>query len=600
MNHYQLSRGVTALVICFILHFTSPAQQAVSNPALASATTKYWKDFLLLNPMTATSFGLSSSNDKLENNISAEFVRQSKALCIRYLDSVSLIRMETLDEADRLVLKVFRFTLNRDIDGLDRNISYGTAIARPVDQFVFSFLTGFATLASGRGAVPFRTVSDYDNWLSRLQLFPAKVDTAISNMSEGIRTGNTVPRAAMLKVPAQLKPLYDLPADSSIFFLPVLNMPGSFSDTDKERLTAAFRKTIDSVIRPAYRRINAFIEKKYIPAARTTSGLLDNAGGAEEYKYFIRFWTTSDMDPQKIFELGLSEVARIRKEMDSIRVLTGFKGDLPAFFTFIKTDPRFFPFKTEEEVLARYASFRETMKPGIEKMFALLPRSDFEIRATEKFRQKGANAQYMRGSADGTRKGVFYEVIPDPLAYNYSEMETLFLHEAIPGHHFQVALQLEMKAPEFMKASFFGAFSEGWGLYAETLGGELGMYTDPYQYFGRLVADMERSLRLVVDVGMHFKGWSRDKAIRFLLDNQPVTKETAEQRIERYMVIPAQALSYKIGEQKILQLRRLAMDQLGLKFTLAGFHDQVLKNGAIPLELLDEVIREWIEREIKK
>ncbi|RYY53151.1 MAG: DUF885 domain-containing protein, partial [Chitinophagaceae bacterium] len=297
--------------------------------------------------------------------------------------------------------------------------------------------------------------------------------------------------------------------------------------------------------------------------------------------------------------LGVREVARIRKEMDSIKTVTGFAGDLPAFFNYVKTDRKFFPFTTEEEVLNRFRSFREKMAPAISKMFHLLPKADFEIRATEKFRQAGANAQYNRGSRDGTRPGVFYEVIPDATQYNYHDMETLFLHEAVPGHHFQIALQLEMNAPEFMKSSFVGAFSEGWGLYAETLGQAMGMYTDPYQYLGRLNADMERSVRLVVDVGLHYKGWSREKAVDYILANQPMTREVAESRVERFMVIPAQALSYKIGEQKILELRALAMSKLGNRFSLPAFHDEVLKNGAVPLSILDANIKGWINSQLK-
>jgi uncharacterized protein (DUF885 family) len=286
--------------------------------------------------------------------------------------------------------------------------------------------------------------------------------------------------------------------------------------------------------------------------------------------------------------------------MDSIRSATGFKGDLPAFFDFVKTDRQFFPFTTEQEVLDRFRSFQVRMAPALSRMFNLTPRAGFEIRATEKFRQAGANAQYIRPARDGSRPGVFYEVIPDPLTYNSIGMETVFLHEAIPGHHFQVALQQEMTLPEFRGSAFFAAFAEGWGLYAETLGSQLGMYTDPYQYLGRLNADMERSVRLVVDVGIHYKGWPREKAIDYLVANQAMTRETAEQRVERFMVLPGQALSYKIGEQKILFLRGLAQQKLGAAFDIREFHDQVLKDGAMPLDVLDQKIRRWIDWKLQQ
>ncbi|MBC7904990.1 MAG: DUF885 domain-containing protein [Gemmatimonadaceae bacterium] len=598
MKH-PLNRSLFFLAFIVFSFSQIAAQQSTDSPHLQSITSNYWKEFLGMNPLTATGAGVLTYNDQLEITIGRTYINQSKALATRYLDSANRLQAKRLTPKDQLVLKIFQFSLKRDLEGIAINLSNGRPIYRPVDQFVFSFLTAFASLGSGTGAVPFKTVKDYDDWLKRQKTFAQWVDTAIMRMNEGIRLGNTNPKASMLKVPQQLKPLFDLPADSSIFYKPITSIPVAFSEEEKKRLTNEYRKSIDEVIRPAYKRMHDYLVGTYIPAARNSSGLLDNAGGKEEYRYFINYWATSPMDPEKIFDLGIREVARIRKEMDSVRIVTGFKSDLPAFFEYVKTDPKFFPFATQEEVLERFGSFKAKLQPAISRMFDLLPKADFEIRATEKFREVGANAQYKRGAPDGSRKGVFYEVIPEAKKYNASYMETLFLHEAIPGHHFQVALQQEMEAPEFMKSAFFGAFSEGWGLYAETLGKEMGMYTDPYQYLGRLNADMERSVRLVVDVGLHYKGWTREKAIGYILENQPLTRDIAEQRIERYMVVPAQALSYKIGEQKILELRKLAQERLGSKFRIQDFHNQVLKDGAMPLSILDAKIRTWIDAQIK-
>jgi uncharacterized protein (DUF885 family) len=594
----QLNRCLSFIVLILSPFLQLFAQKSVDSPLLHSITSNYWNDYLRLNPMIATGAGVVSYNDQMEIAISRDFMNRSRVLTARYLDSANRLQPASLTSKDKLVLDIFKFSLQRDLEGFDLDLSHGRVIQRPVDQFVFSFLTSFASLGSGTGSVPFKTVRHYDDWIKRLKVFPQWVDTAISNMNEGIRSGNTNPRAVMLKVPPQLQPLFDLPADSSIFYKPIISIPSDFTNEEKRRLAKEFRETIDGVIRPAYRKINDYLVNSYIPAARTSSGLLDNAGGKKEYMYFINYWATSPMVPDDIFALGLSEVARIRKEMDSVRKVTGFQSNLAAFFEFVRSDPKFFPFATQEEVLDRFRSFKARLQPAISKMFNLLPKADFEIRATEKFREAGANAQYKRGSPDGSRPGVFYEVIPDAKKYNPTGMETLFLHEAIPGHHFQVALQQEMIAPEFMKASFFGAFSEGWGLYAETLGREMGMYTDPYQYLGRLNADMERSVRLVVDVGLHYKGWSREKAIQYILDNQPLTRSVAEQRIERYMVLPAQAISYKIGEQKILELRKLAQDKLGSKFRIQDFHDEVLKDGAMPLSILEAKIRRWIDSQL--
>jgi uncharacterized protein (DUF885 family) len=323
--------------------------------------------------------------------------------------------------------------------------------------------------------------------------------------------------------------------------------------------------------------------------------LLDNSNGTKEYALWLKYYTTLDITPDDIFELGLREVSRIRKEMDSLKTQVGFKGDLTAFFNYVKTDPKFFPFKTEEEVLDRYRSFEAVMSPQLDQLFNLKPKSKFEVRATEKFREAGANAQYMRPSRDGKRPGIFYETVRDPLKYNYIDMESLFIHEAIPGHHYQVSIQQEAAIPEFRKAYFTSAFGEGWALYAESLGKELGMYTDPYQYLGRLNNEIERAVRLVVDAGMHHKGWTREKAIQYVLENQPVTEFVAEQRIERYMVIPGQAVSYKVGELKIKALREKAKKELGDKFDIREFHDEVLKDGCVPLVILESKIDTWIK-----
>lgn len=561
---------------------------------LSSITTHYWTDLLNLNPLMATESGVYNHNDRMEITISEPHFKKSILLNRRYLDSLKTIDIDKLREPDRLNAEIFKYKLSHELAALKMGIFSGGVAMRPVDQFVFSFPTNFAAKASGKRDIPFKSVKNYDDWMQRMKIFTQWVDAAIANMNTGISKGNTSPRAAMLKVPAQLKPLFEGPADSSIFYKPILTIPDSFSAADKARLRKDYHNTIKQYIQPAYKKLYDYFVEVYIPKCRTTTGLLDNAGGKKEYKYWVDRWTTSDMKPDQIFDLGMSEVARIRKEMDSLKTLTGFKNDLPAFFEYVRTDQKFFPFKTEEEVLSRFQSFKTKMDPELKKQFNLIPKAGFEIRATEKFRQAGANAEYKRPALDGTRPGIFYEVIPDATTYNDMAMETLFLHEAIPGHHFQIALQQEMDGPQFRKAAFFGAFSEGWGLYAETLGRELDMYTDAYQYLGHLSADMERSVRLVVDVGMHYKGWTREQAIQYVLDNQPVTKAVAEQRIERYMVVPGQALSYKIGEQKILALRKLAQKELGDDFDIREFHDQILKDGAMPLTILDEKINRWI------
>jgi len=398
----------------------------------------------------------------------------------------------------------------------------------------------------------------------------------------------------MEKVPAQLKPLFETTVEDHIFYKPLQNLPETIDSATRVKLLADYAKAIEAHIKPAYKKLNDFLVDTYLPNTRTTTGLLDKSNGKAEYTFWLKYYTTSDITADEIFDLGLREVARIRTEMDSIKKSTGFKGDLQAFFQYIKTNPKFFPFKSEEEVLNRYRSFEARMAPQLNQLFNLRPKASFEVRATEKFRAAGANAQYMQPSRDGKRPGIFYEVVPDALKYNYFAMESLFIHEAIPGHHYQVAVQQEAEIPEFRKSYWTSAFGEGWALYAESLGTDLGMYTDPYQYMGKLNNEIERAVRLVVDAGMHHKGWTREKAIAYVLENQPVSEEQAIQRIERYMVTPGQAVSYKVGELKIIALRENAKQQLGDKFDIREFHDQVLKDGSLPLSILEGKIDNWI------
>lgn len=595
MKNYGAVILVSFVILAYSCKVTVPTTSNTSAK-LTGVVNNYWNDYLQLNPLAATQNGVNDYNHQLEIPISSTYIQKAKAFNLRYIDSLKKINKKELKAQELLIADLLEYVLKRDVQGLERGMYYSTSIERPVDQFVFSFPTRFATMASGAGAIPFRTVKDYEDFLERIKQFSSWIDTAISAMNRGLAKGNVNPKASMLKVPPQLVPLYNSDAQSHIFYKPINAIPDNFSGADKQRLQTAYTKAINETVKPAYRKLHDYLVNEYIPKARTSTGLINNPGGREEYLYWIHYWTTTDMTPDAVFELGIKEVARIRREMDSIKTLTGFTGDLSAFFQYVKTDPKFFPFKTEEEVLNRFRSFEGRMQPSLSKMFRLVPKATFEVRATEKFRQAGANAQYMRPSRDGSKPGIFYEVIPDPATYNYFDMETLYIHEAIPGHHFQIALQQEAPIPEFMKNASFSAFSEGWALYAEKLGKELGMFTDPYQYLGHLNADMERAARLVVDAGMHHKGWTREEAIKYVLENQPVIPAIAEQRIERYMVTPGQALSYKIGEQKILELKKEAQQKLGPAFDIRDFHDEMLKDGAMPLRILEDKMRRWINK----
>lgn len=571
--------------------------QTKSKPIqLESLLEQYSKEYYTLNPLEGTQAGINDYNNQIEITISDEYIRNAKALNQKYLNQLGVINKAALTASQLLSIDVLTYKLKSENERLNNSLGF----YRPVDQFVFSFPTRFATLGSGADFIPFNTEKDYRDFISRMKGFRVWVDQAIANMKKGVELNNTNPRAAMEKVPPQLKALFEGAVEENVFYKPLLKLPNDLDSVATLQLKKDYSAAIEEIIKPAYKKLHDYIVTEYIPKARKTSGLLNNYKGKKEYELWLKNYTTTNITAEQIFNLGLSEVARIRKEMETVKTQVGFKGDLKSFFEYVKTDPTFFPFKTEEEVLDRFRSFLDKMSPQLNRLFNLTPKAKFEVRATEKFRAAGANAQYNKPSGDGTRPGIFYEVIRDPAQYNYFAMEDLFLHEAIPGHHYQIAIQQESDIPEFRKAYWTSAFGEGWALYAESLGKELGMFTDPYQYLGRLNGEIERAVRLVVDAGIHYKGWSREKAIAYVLENQPVSSIEAEQRIERYMVTAGQAVSYKVGELKIIELRERAKQTLGNKFDIKEFHDEALKDGCLPLIILETKINRWIESKAVK
>ncbi len=589
----------TILVVIALLNlfsFELLAQKTKKPFQLEPLLEQYSKDYYSLNPLEATQAGINDYNNQIEITISESYIKKAKALNQKYLGQLAVINKAGLTASELLSIDVLTYKLKSE----NERLNYLLGFYRPVDQFVFSFSTKFATLGSGAGFVPFNTEKDYRDFISRMKGFQTWVDQAIANMKKGVAQNNTNPRASMEKVPAQLKPLFESALQENVFYKPLLKLPTNLDSAAAIQLKKDYAAAIETIIKPAFKKLHDYIVTDYIPKARKTSGLLNNYNGKREYELWLKYYTTTNITAEQIFNLGLSEVARIRKEMETVKTQVGFKGDLKSFFEYVKTDPKFFPFKTEEEVLDRFRSFLDKMSPQLSNLFNLIPKAKFEVRATEKFRAAGANAQYMQPSRDGIRPGIFYEVIRNPAQYNYFSMESLFIHEAIPGHHYQIAIQQEAEIPEFRKVYWTSAMGEGWALYAESLGNELGMYTDPYQNLGRLNSEIERAVRLVVDAGIHLKGWSREKAIAYVLENQPVSAVVAEQRIERYMVTAGQAVSYKVGELKIIELRERAKKKLGNKFDIKEFHDEVLKDGCLPLIILETKINRWIESKVAK
>jgi uncharacterized protein (DUF885 family) len=351
----------------------------------------------------------------------------------------------------------------------------------------------------------------------------------------------------------------------------------------------------DEII-PAYKKLLNFTSTAYLAAGRTTSGINDLPHGEALYNYLIKVYTTTNMTADEIHNLGLSEVARISSEMEKVKAQVGYKEDLKSFFDYVRNKKELMPFTETQQVIDHFNEIHQRMIPQLNVLFDMKPKTPFEVRRTEAFREASASAEYNQGSVDGTRPGIFYVPIPDVKKYNIFSDESLFLHEAIPGHHYQISLQQEdTNLPDFRKILFYSGYGEGWALYAESLGKELGLYTDPYQYFGMLSAEMHRAIRLVVDTGLHSKGWTREQAIQYSLDHEAESEASVTAEIERYMVIPGQALSYKIGQLKIRELRAKAEKELGEKFNIGEFHDQILQPGNLPLAILEDHINKWIE-----
>lgn len=572
----------------------SGAATAGPGESFHALLENYFEERLQLYPFEATAIADSRYDDQLPNDLSQAHRQRLRDFYTKYLGQLDQIDSARLEGQERLSYGIFRRDMQMNLEGL----SFDTHLM-PINQF-WSLPLTLAQYGSGASNQPFRTVKDYENFLGRINGFEEWVDTAIVNLRRGLAQGFTFPRVVMEKTLPQLRAVATADPTKSVYYGPVTKIPEDFSPADRERLTAAYTSAIREQVAPAYQRLHDFIQNEYILQTRTTHGISAIPRGREYYEYLIRYWTTTNLTPDEIFETGQREVARIRAEMEQVKQQVGFEGDLQAFFRHVNTNPKFNPFKTEEEVLNAYRAIEQRMQPQLNRLFNLVPKSEFEIRQTEKFREASASAEYNPPAPDGSRPGIFYVPIINPRQYNAVGMESLFLHEAIPGHHYQISIQQEQQdIPRFRQYSWYGSYGEGWALYSESLGQELGLYTDPYQYFGRLSGEMHRAIRLVVDVGMHAKGWTREQAIKYSLENELSSEEEAIAEIERYMVIPGQALSYKIGEIKIRELRQRAEQELGTRFSISAFHDEVLKDGGMPLDVLEAKINTWIERQKK-
>ena len=564
-----------------------------AGEALSALFDEHFERSLELNPLRATFIGDNRFNDRMANSASADYRAASQALDEEFLQRLLEIDRSQLGEQDQLSYDIFRINREQSLEGNQ----YPFHLV-PVSQFR-SITNFFAQLGSGASAHPFKTVKDYEDFLSRADVYSEIIDTIIANMQEGARTGVVQPRILMEKLLPQIDAHVVEDVEDSLFYTPVANMPEDFSSEDRERLTAAYEDKIANTIIPAYARISNYLGDDYLGSARETVGLYAQPNGPDWYAYMVRLRTTTDMTPDEIHQVGLDEVARIHGEMQNVMDEVGFEGDLKEFFEYVNTDPQFF-FDEPEQLIQGYRDMADHINTLAEDLFEIFPKTGFEVRRVEPFREQSASGgSYQAGTADGSRKGIFYANAYDLSARPNWAMESLYLHEAIPGHHFQIMIQRENEElPDFRRYGGFTAFSEGWGLYAESLGKEIGVYTDPYQYFGGLNAELWRSIRLVVDTGIHAKGWTRQQVLDYMYENSAVAEARAVSEAERFMAIPGQALAYKVGQLKIRAIRDNAEERLGERFNVKAFHTQVLKDGAMPLSMLEAKIDRWVQSQL--
>ncbi len=571
---------------------TTPAGKEPAGKKLGAMLSNYWEERMQLFPLEATSNGDNRYNDRLTINISQSFRDSLARFYNKYLTEANSLDTAGLDKNDLVSFRLIKYEMQMGLEGL----KYSTHLM-PMNQF-WSFTLELPQLGAGSGNQPFKTVQDYDNWLKRLSVFPAWADTAIANMRKGIATGWVLPKALVVKMLPQLKAVIVSNDTASIFYGPIKTMPASFSQADRERLKSAYEKAIETIVNPSYSKLYEFFKQEYLPKSRASYGIDGVPNGSAYYQYCIKYWTTTDLSPDSIYNTGLREVARIESEMNKIKDAVGYKGDMQSFFKYLNEDLKFAPFTTEQQILDSFWGIKRLEGPQLRRLFNDTPKTQFTIRQTEAFRAASASAEYNQGSADGTRPGIFYVPIIDPKKFNCVGMTTLFLHEAIPGHHYQISLQQENKGlPMFRRFLWYGAYGEGWAHYCETLGKELGVYNSPYQYFGHLSDGIHRAIRLVVDIGLHAKGMTREAAIKYMMEHEQITERDATAEIERYMAIPGQALSYKIGQMAISGERKHFEEKLGAKFNIASFHDEVLKDGCVPLNILHEKMEEWAKKQ---
>jgi len=599
MNHaFKLGAlAAAALIACAPAHAAEHARAAVAKQAIANPQAskklnlladEYYDALARFDPVAASESGDNRFIDQIGMSISpAERARQF-ARYKTFVKHLHTIKRDQLNSRDQTSYDILDYEL-----GMALRFEPFPEHLLPLSQ-MDSMPVTLANYASGEGAQPLATVQDYRAYASRLAQLGPWVDQAIANMREGIKRGIVHPRSVMNSALPQFKQLVSTTPEASIYYAPVKKFPAGFSDADKRALTKLYADTIGAKLNPALVRLATFIEKDYLPAARTSTGWNALPNGAAWYQVRVASQTTTDLQPAAIHEIGLKEVARIQGEYGRIGPKMGYTGPAAGLPAWVAQQAKFKPFKTEQEVIDVYRKLDAQLRTKLPSMFNLRPKSPLDLRLEPELSRATASDHYTPPAVDGTRPGVFWSVVNDPTQYGSTGMVTLFLHEGQPGHHFHIALVQELGLPNFRKFGGNNAFTEGWALYAETLGKDMGLFDKPEDYFGHLNDEMLRAARLVVDTGIHTKGWSREQAITYFSETLGYSELESRAQIERYMVWPGQALGYKIGSLKILELRHRAEAALGSKFNLPAFHDLVLGEGTLPLALLEKKVDRWI------
>ena len=595
-SYAALAPLAAAVMLAFAPLATQAAAPAAAAPQISAAPAhkallaiadQYYDASARFEPLGATENGDNRFDDQLGLSIAPAKRAQQFKLYRQFATRLNAIQRAQLDGADRINYDILRYEL-AGLLAMERFPEH----LLPINQ-MDSVPVTLANYAGGEGSQPITTVKEYDAYLKRIGQLPAWIDQAIVNMREGVRKGVTEPKAIMESGLPQFQKLVSATPESNIFYTPATKLPAGFSDADKQRLTAAYRKTVGEQVMPALARLANFLEKEYVPACRTTTGLGALPDGAAWYQARVANATTTSLKPDEIHAIGLKEVARIQAQFELLGPKLGYTGPASGLPVWVAAQPKFYPFKTEQEVQAVYHKLNDVLDTKLPLMFTLLPKAKLDLRLEPELSRATASDHYTAPAGDGSRPGVFWSVVNDPAKYGSTGMTTLFLHEGKPGHHFHIALMQELNLPNFRKYGGNNAFTEGWALYAETLGKEMGLFDDPAQYFGHLNDELLRATRLVVDTGMHAQGWTREQSIQYMHDTLGYDN-AAKTETERYMAWPGQALGYKIGSLKIVELRQRAAKALGDKFSLPKFHAVVLGDGTLPLALLEEKVDRWI------